>query len=120
MIINSVIIKMNKVNFKLFKTERNYGDNEKYKHCEKIFVFENENMNKIIEYLVKKGDKSKSYIVLKYMDDLRWRQLGRKHCYKNGNLNYFEKGDLTTTWARFTNKNDEWKETNYRYASEIV
>ena len=111
---------MNEIIYKLYEENRCRGNQELHENNLKTYISQNENMLNLITYIREDGDKSKSYYILKYIDDdLRWRQLGKK---SKLSWSTFEKGDLTTTWSRFfyDNKTDIWRETNYRYKDELI
>lgn len=98
--------------------DRCHGDETKRLQTSKQFEMEDDNMMRVVEYVRSVGDTTKAYVILKYIgDDLRWRQLGKI-------TKYYQrvKGDLTTTWSRlfYDNKQQKWKESNYRYEDEIV
>jgi hypothetical protein len=109
--------------FKLYEEERCFGNQSLHASIEKKYIMENTNMKKVIAYIELHGDQTKSYSILKYVeDDIRWRQLIRWYYHKNKNFDHCEKSDISTTWARlFYNTADhKWKETNYRYEDEKV
>ena len=112
-----------KVIYKLYEENRCFGNQESHQKNGKTFIVEDTNMKKLTTHVRLNENKNTSYIILKYIsDDLRWRQLGKFNFHKNGNFNYSEKGDLTTTWIRmfYDNEKNIWKESNYRYNDEIV
>lgn len=131
----SIIIVMSAV-YKLYETDRCYGDVATRETITKTFVLENKNMSKLVNFIKLSTAHDKTFVIEKYInDDIRWRQLivawgtHERPCsawnvYDTCNhwVSNIEKGDLTTTWEKYVwcPTRMEWKQTNYRYDDEIV
>jgi len=115
--------------YELYQEDRCFGNQELHKNTKinKSFYIQDCNMENIKSYIETNGDKTKSYVILKYRNNhLQWRQLGRA---KKGHFTQYikgaetyTKGVLTETWERifYDDKLYKWKPTNYRYDDEII
>ncbi len=103
--------------YKLFEQIRCYGNQTVHENECNIFITETYNMIDLLNYIKKEGNKTKSYVIFKYIGtNIQTRQLSRGH---NGS---YEKGNKTNTWFRYFYclKKNDWKETNYRYNNEKI
>jgi hypothetical protein len=93
---------MSKTLYKLYRQQRCYGCQARHELIDKnTFILESNNMENLITFVNNNGEKDKSYVILKYIDDdLRYRTLQRFKYHNNGNFDKIHKGDLTKTWIR--------------------
>jgi hypothetical protein len=108
--------------YELYHEDRCFGNQELHKNAKinKYFHIQDSNMEKIKSYIETNGDKTKSYVILKYTNThLQWRQLGKA---EKGHWSGYTKGVLTNTWERifYDDETRKWKPTNYRYDDEVI
>lgn len=106
--------------YKLYEDDRCFGDIKKRKEVleNRLFICEDSNMIRLINYVHINGNWTKTYIILKYVDDdVKWRQLQKQNKYGCD-----EHGDLSTTWYKIIYEPNKmtWKESIFRYNDEKI